>query len=450
MKRRFAYAVRGRGRAKVRPSRILTAFAAGASALALAACGSSSTTTSTKSTTGSGSGASSTTTSSGATGSAALSSAASQYAPFTGGTAGKAASGTPINIGFINNQGGVPSFPDATAAADVAVQFVNAQLGGVGGHPVKLVSCFPLTEGQGQTCAQQFLNDSSINLIIDGVTPVGSASFFQTIGGKKPVIEAVPATPNDVTAKHAYGISSGGFAAGNDATYIAQDLKAKTVGVLGASDDPGSVAAVNVLKTALQKLGVKVTVATFTTTSSDLLPALSASGGNKNDVIYMDSVSTPNCISAAKAAQQAAITKPIVGVNACVTSVVKQALGDFPKWTTRWNQEDPYAPGSADLKAYNTVMATYNPKAEIAGTAGTVFSAVMVAVKMLDQAGSAATPTSLESDLSAFKGPAPMLPPNLKFGGIPGTPALGTLASRMYTYMGNGQWKDASGWINAG
>jgi hypothetical protein len=29
-------------------------------------------------------------------------------------------------------------------------------------------------------------------------------------------------------------------------------------------------------------------------------------------------------------------------------------------------------------------------------------------------------------------------------------PALGTLASRMYTYGGNGQWKDASGWINAG
>jgi branched-chain amino acid transport system substrate-binding protein len=447
MKRRFAYAVRGR-RAS-RSSRALTVFAAAASALALAACGSSSNSTTSTGGSTSSSGGSATTTSSGGS-SAALSSAAAQYAPFTGGTAGKAASGTPINIGYINNEGGVPSFPDATAAAKVAVQFVNAQLGGVGGRPVKLVTCFPLNEGQGQTCAQQFLNDSSISLIVDGVTPVGSASFFQTIGGKKPVIEAVPATPNDVQAKHAYGISSGGFAAGNDATYVANTLKAKTVGVLGASDDPGSVAAVNVLKGALQKLGVKVTVATYTTTSSDLLPALSASGGNKNDVIYMDSVSTPNCISAAKAAQQAAITKPIVGVNACVTSVVKQALGDFPKWTTRWNQEDPYAQGSADVKAYNTVMASYNPKAETAGTAGTVFSAVMLAVKMLNQAGASATPASLESALSAFKGPAPMLPPNLKFGAIPGMPALGTLASRMYTYGGNGQWKDASGWINAG
>jgi hypothetical protein len=375
--------------------------------------------------------------------------AAAHFASFTGGKAGARPSGAAITIGLINDTGGVPSFPDSSGAALVAAKVVNQELGGAGGHPIKIDTCYPTTEAQGQACAQQFLADSHMSIIIDGVTPVGAASFLSTINGKIPVIEATPAIPNEAAATNAYAIASGGFAANNDATYMAKDLKAKTVGVIGASDDPGSVAAVGQLKTTLQSLGVSVSVATYLTTSSDLVPAMSSV--DSADVIYADAVSVPNCIAAAQAAIQLKITKPVVGINECVTTAVLTALGDFPRWTTRWNYEDPYAAATPDVAAYDTMMHKYGDSV-VAGAAGTSFSAVLLATRVINEIGAKKlTPKAASAKLAKFKGPAPLCPPNLKFGSIKGEPALGTIASRMYGYKGNGVWTDAShGWISAG
>src|SRR3954447_26950556 len=83
---------------------------------------------------------------------AGLDKAAAQYQSFVGGTAGKAdASQSPFVVGFVNDEGGVPSFREGSAAADAAVKFVNEKLGGVGGHPLKLKKCLVSgSEEQGQ------------------------------------------------------------------------------------------------------------------------------------------------------------------------------------------------------------------------------------------------------------------------------------------------------------
>ena len=48
-----------------------------------------------------------------------------------------------VYIGWVNQQGGQVVIGGlATAGAQLAVRYVNDQLGGVGGHPVALVQCF--------------------------------------------------------------------------------------------------------------------------------------------------------------------------------------------------------------------------------------------------------------------------------------------------------------------
>ena len=50
---------------------------------------------------------------------------------YTGGTAGKAdQSKSPVVIGYVNQQGGVPAFPEATQGLDAAVKYVNASSAG--------------------------------------------------------------------------------------------------------------------------------------------------------------------------------------------------------------------------------------------------------------------------------------------------------------------------------
>src|SRR3954447_1148709 len=70
---------------------------------------------------------------------------------YTGGTKGAADSSLdPIVIGYVNQEGGVPAFPEATAGTEAAVKYINAELGGVAGHPVELKKCLVQAEEDGQ------------------------------------------------------------------------------------------------------------------------------------------------------------------------------------------------------------------------------------------------------------------------------------------------------------
>ena len=56
------------------------------------------------------------------------------------------ANGAPVVVGFVNQENAaVGSFPEVRADAEAAVRYVNAELGGVGGHPLRLESC--VTDG---------------------------------------------------------------------------------------------------------------------------------------------------------------------------------------------------------------------------------------------------------------------------------------------------------------
>src|SRR5258708_16011414 len=88
---------------------------------------------------------------------------------YTGGTAGKADSTkAPVVIGYVNEEGGVPAFPEATQGIDAAVTYVNAELGGIQGHPVQLEKCARQVEADGQRCGTQFANDNKVQLVITG------------------------------------------------------------------------------------------------------------------------------------------------------------------------------------------------------------------------------------------------------------------------------------------
>ena len=54
---------------------------------------------------------------------------------------------------------------------NAAVKFINEEAGGIGGHPLEVVTCYIAnTEEEGQQCGQQFANDDSIVAIETGPT----------------------------------------------------------------------------------------------------------------------------------------------------------------------------------------------------------------------------------------------------------------------------------------
>ncbi|MGH3122707.1 MAG: hypothetical protein ACRDND_17000, partial [Streptosporangiaceae bacterium] len=69
------------------------------------------------------------------------------------------ASGSPVVFGLLNLLSGPVTFPEVSEAEQAAASYANQYLGGIGGHPIKIVSC--ATDGQPATsarCANQLLN----------------------------------------------------------------------------------------------------------------------------------------------------------------------------------------------------------------------------------------------------------------------------------------------------
>src|SRR4051794_133397 len=55
--------------------------------------------------------------------------------------AGTKATGDPIAIGFINNEGGAFSVPELRVGNEVGADYVNDTLGGVNGRPIHVERC---------------------------------------------------------------------------------------------------------------------------------------------------------------------------------------------------------------------------------------------------------------------------------------------------------------------
>ncbi len=92
----------------------------------------------------------------------------------------------PVTIGFINQQGGPPNVnrPQATSVIRAGVRMVNAELGGIHGHPLRLSECFVAeAEEEGVRCGQQFANDRNVKAVLFGFLVNGNQSLYATLTG---------------------------------------------------------------------------------------------------------------------------------------------------------------------------------------------------------------------------------------------------------------------------
>ena len=84
------------------------------------------------------------------------------------------------------------------------VKMVNAELGGIHGHPLRLSECFwAQAEEEGVRCGQQMVNEK-VKAIIYGFVTVGNQSIYATVKGTIPIVGVVTANPADPTAKNAF------------------------------------------------------------------------------------------------------------------------------------------------------------------------------------------------------------------------------------------------------
>lgn len=374
------------------------------------------------------------------------------YVSYVGGKAGAAdQSLSPIGIGWVNVEGGPGGSPEATLGAQAAVRYVNEQLGGIGGHPLKLHVCTVVSaEEEGQKCGQQLLNDSSVAAIGVGNLYVGDRSFTSVIAGEKPVLVGVATGPSLSTAKNTYALFGDlPHIFGAWGTYARDVLHAKTAAVIHTNTQGDKVASSAVIE-ALKTAGLTVKPVGFDAQATDLLGPVTAAGAQTADVIVPISIGA-GCVGIAKALKQLGVRKPVVSTPICLTPDVAQGLGgDLPTWTYGIAQTLPTDATAADSKAFLAASAQAGLGADDAGKvfAPLGWTTVLTYAKMFNSIGAdKVSAAAVGPALQKFPGPVVMGAPEVTCAKYADAPAVCNDQSRFYQYQGKGQFQPLTGWL---
>lgn len=385
---------------------------------------------------------------------------------YTGGTPAAANSGeSPVVVGYINQQGGVPSFPEATAGLDAAIKYVNAELGGVQRHPVTVNQCLVQSAEDSQRCAAQMANDPAVKFVLIGQLAVGNSAVYRILSGNKPMIQASPGTVADLTAKGSYAYTPGGpgLIAGM-ALFTAKDLgPVKRVAVVYASNPAGSSAAQQFLKPLLQQFGVpdvKLVGVADNASGPDVAAAVQASGAANADVL-ITFVTPPGCIAVSDAVRSLHLKSKVVATGLCFDTSVTQHLhdigvsGQVPPWYYgafgySYFLADKPADNGSGMATYLAKMKQYGPASvNYTGFAGSVFADLLTAVKFANEIGvDSLTSQAFEKKAATFTGPMMLTAGPMKCGFAKMFPALCGSRVGIEQYTG-GHWLPTAQGSNA-
>ena len=244
---------------------------------------------------------------------------------------GGAASGEPIRIGYINQDGGsivVSSTHDD--GVDFAVQFINEQAGGIGGRPIEIVQCFIANTEEGpavRPAVRQRRLDRRRDL---GPTVTGTQAFYAALAESKAVVHGVSSEPGRHHPADVAVLNGG-------AVYIlaVRDVRAQVLGVesaaLTSSEETQSGAAAG-QASAFETLGIPIECAPYPQNAPDFTVPLLAAGAQDADIV-MPVLALPSASSGPRPSgardprREGLLASPV-----CLTPATLEGLGDFPEW----------------------------------------------------------------------------------------------------------------------
>jgi branched-chain amino acid transport system substrate-binding protein len=232
---------------------------------------------------------------------------------------------SPITFGMINLEQGPVVFPEFRAGAQAAIKYVNAYMGGLNGHPIKLLTC--ATDGTPATsarCANQLAGKHVTAML--GATDTGGGGSYPVFGRKKlSVIGGVPFTPVESNAKNGVMFLSVSVSDNAAATlYAAQQLHAKTMSILATDNTQGNYSA-SIIANVAKNVGIKAKIVEVPVTASDVSSAAAEATSGNPDAIYVEA---PNaCAPVIKALKAVGYKGHLLGIDPCSAPPVLAATG---------------------------------------------------------------------------------------------------------------------------
>jgi branched-chain amino acid transport system substrate-binding protein len=374
------------------------------------------------------------------------------FAGYIGGSGAADSSLSPIKIGYFNQQGGAVEVTHTNITGiEVAVKFINEQAGGIGGHPIELVTCYIAnTEEEGQQCGQQFANDDSIVAIETGPTFIGTESFYAAIAGSKAVVAGVSVSPADTVQSTAAVLFGGAkYILAPYGTFARDTLKVKSAALIypeGAGQDEGAAGQAS----AFEAAGIPTKVVSYPANTPDLTVPLLSAGAQDVDLV-MPVINPNDCVKFAEATRQLNIPdEKVLASPVCINGDVAAGLGgDLPKWLYAVASSLSIDPTDPSVPPYTDILKAQGQDSQIGDPWVLVgFGQMMTLAKWLNEVGPDKISTdTIVSAMKAFKGPLILGSPVLQCGKYPKAPGVCNDFTQFYKYDGGGVWKHAGDFV---
>ncbi|MFN8017574.1 MAG: ABC transporter substrate-binding protein [Acidimicrobiales bacterium] len=365
------------------------------------------------------------------------------------------ATGKPLVIGMVNQENtAAGSYPELSQAVQAGIEFVNEQLGGVGGRPLELEVCNTEFSAEGSTsCGQQF-SEEKVPLVLGGIDVFGNA--IETLGRNGiPYLGGIPVSVQSVQAPNSFQWSGGTWgAAVAFAQHAATKAKAKRVSIVYG--EFGSIThSAEVAQQVLDGYGVKVQLVPYPILDTDITSALNAAKASDPDAIFLLAADT-GCKAGFDSIKALGIDAAKYFVGACAAPTIIDDLPTGETNGTLLNVEGPISRShpNPDFAFYAGVIQQYGDGLDPVG-AGTVsyraFMNTYVLMRKLADADKQITPKAItdlireQKDEPSFAG-HPYTCDGKQFAGLPAMCSPQQILGRMQER----KLFQASEWIDVG
>ncbi|MFI6407613.1 ABC transporter substrate-binding protein [Streptomyces sp. NPDC050548] len=303
-------------------------------------------------------------------------------AALAGAFPGKKATGTPVRIGLITNEGGSAiSQPETREAAQAAMKYANANLGGIAGRPVELTVCKTKEEpATARDCANQMV-EQKVDAVVLTSSGLGDSMVPIVTRAGIPWATAIAASNSEGTTANAFSWT-GGFP--TTMTSMAAYAKEKGYKKVAAFviDAPAAVSGIEAIgKPVFARAGIGLQVVTVAAGTPDASPQVSAALRNKPDAVAV--VADPTvCTSVLQAMGTLGAGIARMTVQSCVSPEVVQAVGAGMDGVQVFSSFDA-ASDDPEAQLFQQVMKEYSPDTATQGYAAIGYQGVLGLVRAL-------------------------------------------------------------------
>lgn len=316
------------------------------------------------------------------------------------------ATGDPVKIGLIT-EGGAEAIGSQSAlteqGANIAIDYVNDYLGGIGGRPVELVHCGnQATPAGAQDCANQMVEQGVVAVTLP-FTGFGAATAPIITGAGIPYVTGSGNSAEEFTAPNAFALT-GGFPGNLGAIAAhAAEQEYKKLAMIVIDVPSASQAAQQLGGLVFGNAGVDYETIAAAPGSPDLTPQVQAAvdGGAEALAVTGD---VTFCTSFLQAYQTLGLSLPKYVIGPCVDPTVIESLGSVLAGSYL---ATPVSDVGDDADLYAAMVATYAPDEDIdpnpiisTGIAAGV-GAVLNFVRGLDGLTGDVTPATVLAKLDA-------------------------------------------------